>query len=103
MYAIFQEGAHQYRVSEGELVTVELHEGEPGSKLEFNHVLLVQSNAGTKIGQPYVAGAKIQATIVDHPSDKVVVQKFRRRKRYVRRKGHRQHYTSVTIDRIVEG
>lgn len=102
MYAIFQEGSHQYRVSEGEMVTLDLHEGEPGTKLEFPNVLLLQSNAGTKIGQPFVAGAKVLATITEHPSDKVVVQKFRRRKRYVRRKGHRQHYTNVVIDRIVE-
>lgn len=107
MYAVFQKGIHQYRVSEGEVVRLDYltdDKGEEtpiGTKLTFDQVLLVRDNITAVIGQPFVKGAKIMAEVTEHPSDKVVVQKFRRRKRYARRKGHRQHYTNVRIDQIV--
>jgi large subunit ribosomal protein L21 len=103
MYAVFETGSHQYRVSEGELVRVDYREGaEPGQEVVFDNVLLVQSNAGTKIGRPYLTGAKVVGEIVEHQSDKIHVWKFKRRKRYRRKKGHRQHYTAVKINQIVE-
>lgn len=107
MYAVFQKGNHQYRVSEGEVVRVDLISGDddqeipPGTQLEFDSVLLVRDNNAATIGRPYVKGAKILAEVTEHTSDKVVVQKFRRRKRYVRRKGHRQHFTNVKINQII--
>jgi large subunit ribosomal protein L21 len=61
----------------------------------------VQTNEGTKIGQPYVKGAKVVAEVVDHPTEKVTIGKFRRRKRYVRKVGHRQPFTAVRINQIV--
>lgn len=102
MYAVFESGSHQYRASEGEMVRID-HQGElePGSRIEFGSVLLLQSNSGTQIGQPYVAGARVIGEVVDHPSVKTIVQKFRRRKNYRRRNGHRQPYTAVRISQIL--
>jgi large subunit ribosomal protein L21 len=101
MYAVFQFGTQQFRVSEGEVVTLNYDPTEVGKSLEFDQVLLVQTNEGTKIGQPYVKGAKVVAEVVDHPTEKVTIGKFRRRKRYVRKVGHRQPFTAVRINQIV--
>jgi large subunit ribosomal protein L21 len=101
MYAVFEDGSRQYRVSEGEIVRLDYREADPGSRLEFDHVLVVQGGAGTQLGQPYVAGAKVVGEVVDHPSTKLFIQHFRRRKNYRRRKGHRQHYTTVKISHIL--
>lgn len=107
MYAIFQKGNHQYRVSEGEVVRLDLLSDEAGAempvgaKLELDQVLLVRDNEKATIGQPFVKGAKVLAEVAELTSEKVVIQKFRRRKRYLRRKGHRQHYTNVKITQIV--
>ena len=103
MYAVFENGSHQYRVSEGEMVRLDYRDGaEPGQEVKFENVLLVQSNAGTKIGRPFVKGATVIGEVVEHQSDKLTVWKFKRRKRYRRKKGHRQHYTAVKINQILE-
>ncbi|CAN5436216.1 50S ribosomal protein L21 [soil metagenome] len=101
MYAVFESGSRQYRVSEGDLVTVDYCDKEPGSLHEFDKVLLLKTDAGLTIGQPLVAGAKILAEVVDHPTIKVTIQHFRRRKNYRRFKGHRQPYLRVRIKSIV--
>jgi large subunit ribosomal protein L21 len=102
MYAVFESGSHQYRVSEGELVQIDFQgEKEPGSRIVFDRVLLLQDNSGTHIGQPCVPGVRILGEVVDHLSEKLTVQKFRRRKRYRRKKGHRQYYTAVKIAQIL--
>ena len=72
-----------------------------GSQVEFNRVLLVAKDEDTKIGQPLVNGAKVVAEVVEHPTTKLYIQHFRRRKNYRRLKGHRQPYTSVEIRQIV--
>ncbi|MCS7168123.1 MAG: 50S ribosomal protein L21 [Gemmatales bacterium] len=101
MYAIFEDGSRQYRVSEGDHVVVDYRPTEKGQQIVFDRVLLVQTNAGLQIGQPYVAGAQIIGEVVAHPSQKYYIQKFRRRKNYRRRKGHRQHYCEVKVQQIV--
>ncbi len=101
MYAVFEDGSRQFRVSEGELVRLDKRDAEPGSRLEFNRVLVVQSNEGTQIGRPYIGGARVVAEVVEHPSIKLYIQHFRRRKNYRRRTGHRQHYTTVKISHIL--
>ena len=101
MYAIFEDGARQYRVSEGEFVKVDFREFDPGATVEFPDVLLIQGNTGVQIGRPHIAGAKIVGEVVEHPAEKVYVQKYRRRKNYRRRVGHRQPYTTVKINQIV--
>ena len=101
MYAVFEDGSRQYRVSEGEFVKVDFREGDPGSAVEFPRVLLLQGNTGVQIGRPYVPGAKILGEVVDHPAEKLYIQHYRRRKNYRRRVGHRQPYTTVKISQIV--
>lgn len=101
MHAIFEDGSHQYRVTEGDVVTVDYRQAEPGSSLDFDKVLLTSKEGEVRIGQPLLAGAKVVAEVVGHPSEKLMIQHFRRRKNYRRLKGHRQHYTAVKIKQIV--
>jgi large subunit ribosomal protein L21 len=101
MYAVFEDGSRQYRVSEGDVVRVDYRAAEVGTQLEFNRVLLYQGGQDTHIGQPIVAGARVLADVVDHPSTKLYIQHFRRRKNYRRLRGHRQPYTSVQIRHIL--
>jgi large subunit ribosomal protein L21 len=101
MYAIFEDGSRQYRVSEGDVVRLDYRDLEEGASLELNRVLLYQSDDDTRIGQPTVEGARILAQVVEHPSTKLYVQHFRRRKNYRRLRGHRQPYTAVQIRYIL--
>jgi large subunit ribosomal protein L21 len=101
MYAVFEDGSRQYRVSEGDKVKVDFRDGEIGTRLEFDRVLLYQGADGLNIGQPVIEGARIVADVVDHPSTKLYIQHFRRRKNYRRLRGHRQPYTTVQIRSIL--
>src|SRR5258706_15921279 len=81
MYAIFEDGSHQFRVREGDLVVVDRREGASGTELIFPKVLLVAGPDGPTIGTPIVEGARVVAKIVDQTrSKKIIIQKFRRRK-----------------------
>lgn len=103
MYAVIQTGSKQYRVEPGATIVVEKLAGEKGTEVVFDQVLLVSSGDGgtVNIGKPVVAGAKVTGQIVDQiRGDKLVVFKFRRRKNYVRRNGHRQNLTAVKINAI---
>src|SRR6266542_3984746 len=95
MYAVFEDGSRQYRVSEGEQVTVDYRDAAVGARVEFNRVLLYQSGDDTRIGQPVLEGFRILADVVDHPSTKTYIRHFRGRKNYRRLKGHRQPYTRL--------
>jgi large subunit ribosomal protein L21 len=101
MYAIFEDGARQYRVSEGDRVRVDYREAEIGSRLEFGRVLLYANGGDVKIGQPLVEGTRVLGTVIDQPSTKIYVQHFRRRKNYRRLKGHRQHFVEVKVTNIL--
>ena len=105
MYAIIEDGAHQYKVQEGDRLEVQLHDLTDDQKtIEFDKVLMIGDGAKSKIGHPYVNGAKVAATIQrEIKGDKLVIQKIRRRKNYRLRKGHRQRYLQVTIDKINVG
>ena len=103
MYAVIETGGKQYRVEPGQTVVVEKLPGNEGESIAFDRVLLVSSGDGAnvKIGQPIVSGAKVSGEIVEHGlGEKLVVFKFRRRKNYVRKNGHRQQYTAVKITSI---
>ena len=101
-YAIFEDGSHQFRVREGDTITVDRRDGDPGSEVVFNRVLLIAGDGSPSIGYPLLTGAKVVAKIVREFRDKkIVIQKFRRRKNMRRRNGHRQYYTSVQITSIV--
>ena len=101
MYAIFEDGSHQFKVREGDRIVVDRREGEAGTELVFPKVLLVAGPEGATIGTPVVEGARVVARIVDQfKAKKIVIQKFRRRKNYRRRTGHRQPHTMVLITSI---
>src|SRR6185312_8429022 len=101
MYAVFEDGSRQYRVSEGDVVKVDFRDGETGAPVEFPRVLLFQNGDDTRLGQPVVEGMRILGEVVEHPSTKLYIQHFRRRKNYRRLRGHRQPYTSVRIRHIL--
>ena len=101
MYAVFEDGSRQYRVSEGDVVKLDYRDAEVGTRLTFERVLLYQSGDDTRIGQPLVEGTRVLGDVVGHPSTKLYIQHFRRRKNYRRLKGHRQHYTAVRIQHIL--
>lgn len=102
MYAVIKSGGKQYRVSQGQKIRVEKIIGNPGEKITIADVLLLGgTEAEPKVGQPTVNGAKVEATIVAQDrAKKVIVFKFRRRKNYRRKQGHRQPYTELLIDSI---
>ena len=100
MYAVFRTGGKQYRVTEGQHLRVERLPGSPGDAMSFEEVLLVGGET-TKIGQPAVPGAAVKATIVaQDKAKKIIVFKFRRRKNYRRKYGHRQLFTELKITSI---
>lgn len=101
MYAIVDIEGRQFRVSENQPIYTPLLDGKPGSKVEFKDVLLVDADGIIKIGEPIVKGAKVSGKILEHvKGDKVIVFKKRKRKDYVRKKGHRQDYSKVLIEEI---
>jgi large subunit ribosomal protein L21 len=101
MYAVIQTGGKQYRVAEGETVKVERLAGEPGAQVTFTDVLMVASGSDVTVGRPLVEGAKVTAEIVEQDRErKLVVFKYKRRKNYRKRGGHRQPYTALKITGI---
>jgi large subunit ribosomal protein L21 len=101
MYAVIQTGGKQYRVAQGDKLRVEKLAGNVGDTVTFGEVLLVGSGDGVKVGQPTVGGAKVDARIVAQDrGKKLIVFKFRRRKNYRRKSGHRQPFTALEITGI---
>jgi len=101
MYAVIATGGKQYRVNEGESVRVEKLSGEAGAKVVFDQVLMLGNGSDSKIGSPVVASASVEAEIVDQGRDKkIIVFKFKRRKKYRRKQGHRQPFTQLRITKI---
>jgi large subunit ribosomal protein L21 len=104
MYAVIKSGGKQYRVQSGAQLRVESLVADVGAAVSFDEVLLVGSGDTVKVGAPLVSGAKVKATVVAHGrGDKVKIFKMRRRKHYQKSQGHRQDYTEVRIDDIVQG
>lgn len=100
MYAVIKTGGKQYRVHEGDILRVEKLEGEPGDRVSFDDVLMIGTTDGIRLGKE-AAGATVTAVVTGQgKTRKIVVFKKRRRKNYVRTRGHRQPYTAVRIDRI---
>lgn len=101
MYAIIKTGGKQYRVEEGQIVKVEkLPVAEDGT-VEFTKVLSVVDDDGAKFGRPYLEGAKVTGKVIEQGKDKkVIVFKYKPKKRYRRKIGHRQPYTKVLVEKI---
>ena len=97
-YAIFEAGGRQFWAEAGDSIKVPLMDGDPGAKITFDQVLLTADGDKVKAGQPRVRGAKVLGQIVEHGKEpKIYVFKFKRRKNYRRKTGHRQQYTEVKI------
>lgn len=96
-YAVIRTGGKQYRVAAGDVVQVATLAGNPGEKVTFDDVLLLGGES-VKVGKPTVSGAQVQGEIVEHGrGPKLIVFKFRKRKRSRRKAGHRQAFTAVRI------
>jgi len=102
VYAIIESGGRQYRAEEGHSFSVEKLPYEVGQQIELDKVLLLANDDEVKIGQPVVDGVTIKATVVEqYRGKKILVWKYKPKKRYRRRQGHRQYYTRLRIDEIV--
>jgi len=101
MYAVVATGGKQYKVTEGLTLRVEKLEGEAGTSVDLDKVLMIADGSDVKIGTPYLDGSKVTATIKSQGrAKKVEIMKFRRRKHSQKRTGHRQYYTEIEIASI---
>ena len=101
MYAVIETGGKQYKVEEGRTVAVERLEADAGTAVTLDRVLLVADDTSRTVGTPIIAGAKVKATVMAHSkAQKVVVFKYKSKVHYRRKKGHRQQYTTLRIDKI---
>jgi len=101
MYAVVSTGGKQYRVEEGDVVRVEKISGDVGSSITFDKILIISDGDKVSIGAPTLEKAMVQGHILEQgKAKKIIVFKYKRRKRYRRKQGHRQTYTAVKIDSI---
>jgi large subunit ribosomal protein L21 len=101
MYAIVEIAGQQFKVEQGQEVFVHRLEGEEGTAVEFDKVLLIDDEGSVKVGSPLVEGAKVNGQIISHVrGDKVIVFKKKRRKGYQKQNGHRQDFSKIRIEKI---
>ncbi len=102
MYAIIKAGGKQSPVKVGDVLRIEKIGAEPGAKITLNEVLFYRDEQKSLAGNPVLQNVKVEATVLRHGKDrKIRIFKYKRRKRYERRKGHRQQFTEIKIDKIV--
>ena len=100
MYAVIKTGGKQYKVSEGDIITIEKLESEAGDKVKFDEVLAV-NDGELKVGDPTVNGASVEASVVRNGrGKKIIVYKYKRKSGYHKKNGHRQSFTQVRIEKI---
>ena len=103
MYAVIQSGSKQYRISEGDVINVEVLPNAVGDEVELDRVLLISDESGVKVGQPLIKDAKVLTRVeAIEKARKILVWKYRPKQRYRRRRGHRQTYTRLRIEKIVQ-
>jgi large subunit ribosomal protein L21 len=101
MFAVIKAQGKQYKVAQGDELTIDRLAGEKGAKVSLGEVLMLVDGGKSTVGKPVISGAKVEAEILDHPrGDKIKVFKKRRRKNYHRTRGHRQDLTTVKITSI---
>lgn len=101
MYAIIESCGKQYKVAEGDVIFFEKLDAEEGKKVDFDKVVLVSDGEKIEVGNPYVKGVKVEGKVVAHgKSKKIIVFKYKPKKNYRRKQGHRQPYTKVEITSI---
>ncbi len=102
MYAIIETGGKQYRVQEGDSIRVEKLNFADGEAIKFDKVLLVANDSNLNVGKPYVDGAVVEATVEKQGKNKkIIIFKYKAKKDYRNKKGHRQPYTQVKIEKII--
>lgn len=102
MYAVIETGGKQYRVQQGDVVFVEKLDAEEGTNVDFEKVLIMSKDGDIVVGKPYVDGAKVEATVLEQgKAKKIVVFKYKSKKNYRKKHGHRQPFTKVKIENIV--
>lgn len=101
MYAVIETGGKQQKVTEGEILRIDKLAAEVGDEITFDKVMLVKTDEAVTIGKPYIEGATVTAEVVEQGKDKkIIVFKYKRKKNYQRKQGHRQQYTAVRITAI---
>ena len=101
MYAIVDSGGKQYKVKEGEILRVEKLAGEVGDNVSFDKILMFSDGENVNIGTPLLEDVAVSGHIVEQgKAKKIIVFKYKRRKRYRRKRGHRQQFTAVKVDSI---
>lgn len=101
MYAIIETGGKQYKVAEGDVIYVEKLDAAEGEEVTFSNVLAVAKESGLVLGAPLVSGASVTGKVEKHGKEKkIIVFKYKPKKNYRRKQGHRQPYTKVTIGKI---
>ncbi len=101
MYAVIQTGGKQYRVTEGDTLRIEKTDGNPGEEVLLDKVLLLEKGDETLVGSPFLKDVSVRAEILtQRRAKKIVIFKFKRRKGYRRKQGHRQNYTGLRIKSI---
>ena len=104
MYAIIRSGGKQFRAEPGKTIRVPTIDAEPGTAITFEEVLIAGGDGETQVGAPLLAGATVTGEVVEHTKGpKLIVFKWKRRKNYRKKAGHRQKYTDVRIDQIQLG
>ncbi|MCL1812370.1 MAG: 50S ribosomal protein L21 [Treponema sp.] len=103
MYALVEFKGRQYKAEKGALLKVNKIDAEPGSKLDIDSVLLLsKGEANVVVGSPYVPGARVSAVVESHAKDKkIIVFKYKSKKDYRRKQGHRQQYSVIKIEEII--
>lgn len=100
-YAIVEDGGRQHRVEEGQQLEIDYRQADPGAELRLEKVLAYRDENGLQLGHPTLDSVIVTATVLgETQGEKIIVQKFRRRANYRRKKGHRQRYTVVQIAKI---
>lgn len=102
MYALVETGGKQFKVAKGDTIKVERLEGGKGDQVDLGKVLFLVEDGSVKVGEPYLEGVKVKAEILDQGRErKIIVYKYKPKKNYRRKKGHRQPYTRLIINEIV--
>jgi large subunit ribosomal protein L21 len=101
MYAIIETGGKQYRVSEGDVLRVEKLSADVGELVELDKVLVLSKDDGLQVGKPWLEGSKVTAKVLQHgKADKIIVFKYKPKKNYRIKQGHRQPFTEIQIEKI---
>ena len=101
MFAVIESGGKQHRVQEGDVLRLEKLDAEEGASVTFDRVMLVGEGDDVTVGTPVVQGSSVSAEVLGHDrGDKVTIIKFKRRKDYDKKQGHRQHYTEIKVTGI---